>query len=102
MVQLTGKRWPLVGKRLVADMPFIETEVGKTNLAFRDLQFQPNVFVQPSNSFDYVKSMVAKTRHRSKIDPGKKQWQIYFYELEFHSSNPASFSISILNRNFMV
>ena len=72
MVQLTGKRWPLVGKRLVADMPFIETEVGKTNLAFRDLHFQPNVFVQPSNSFDYVKSMVAQTRHRSKIDPGIK------------------------------
>ena len=29
MVQLTGKRWPLFGKRLVADMPFIESEVGK-------------------------------------------------------------------------
>ena len=27
MVQLTGKRWPLVGKRLVSDMPFIESEV---------------------------------------------------------------------------
>ena len=85
MVQLTGKRWPLVGKRLVADMPFIETEVRKTNSVFRDLQFefQPNVFVQPSNSFDYVKSMVAQTRHRSKIDPGKKQWQIYFYDWNF-------------------
>ena len=71
MVQLTGKRWPLVGKRLVADMPFIETEVGTTNLVFRDLQFQPNVFVQPTNSFDYVKSMVAQTRHRSEIYPEK-------------------------------
>ena len=27
MVQLTGKRWPLVGKRLLDDMPFIECEV---------------------------------------------------------------------------
>lgn len=27
IINVTGKRWPLVGKRLVSDMPFIESEV---------------------------------------------------------------------------
>ena len=27
MANLTGKRWPVVGKRLVEDFPYIEAEV---------------------------------------------------------------------------
>ena len=58
MVQLTGKRWPLFGKRLVADMPFIESEVrqhvGRGCLYFL-LQPQNNCLyfsLQPQDSYD--------------------------------------------------
>ena len=27
MAQMTGKRWPVVGKRLVEDFPYLEAEV---------------------------------------------------------------------------
>lgn len=27
MAQVTGKRWPIVGKRLVSEFPYIESEV---------------------------------------------------------------------------
>lgn len=28
IAQVTGKRWPIVGKRLVSEFPYIEAEVG--------------------------------------------------------------------------
>lgn len=33
IAQVTGKRWPIVGKRLVSEFPYIEAEVGETTTA---------------------------------------------------------------------
>lgn len=31
IAQVTGQRWPIVGKRLVSEFPYIEAEVHKPN-----------------------------------------------------------------------
>ena len=38
MAQVTGKRWPIVGKRLVSEFPYIESEVS-TCLNFNKLNY---------------------------------------------------------------
>lgn len=48
MAQVTGKRWPIVGKRLVSEFPYIESEVS-TYYEFRHefssvLRFTPTVY----------------------------------------------------------
>lgn len=35
MAQVTGQRWPIVGKRLVSEFPYIEGEVKWVSLAVR-------------------------------------------------------------------
>lgn len=40
MAQVTGQRWPIVGKRLVSEFPYIESEV-KRRLFLRSSQYLP-------------------------------------------------------------
>ena len=51
MAKVTGKRWPIVGKRLVADLPYIEAEV-MVVVKFKVVVFPTPIDAKVSNTHD--------------------------------------------------